>query len=448
MLSRRLRIHLLLALGMTLLVAPRMMAHDDEEMVVVRAGQIITITGEVIEQGTIVIVDGRIEAVGANVEYPLNATIIDARDETVMPGFIHPGTRANLPGYSRNGVNAHRLVTDEVYVSELDLDRFVENGFTAAALKPAGSGLPGQAALYHTAGAHDARVIDGSLYLVAPFTSPGRDKGALRSAFRKAKSEIEKIDKARAEWEKKQKEKAAQQKRAEEQKKKENGGGNGGEGNGQSRQEEEEKPAEQPEPEEFKPPQIQAGYEPVVDLLRDPENATPLLLDVSNATCWVHLTDLLAEGWEDVPRTVSLQSRSGDFNHVVDDIAEHADLVIATAQMSVIPMTVIEYNVPAELIAAGCQVALVPTGDNARSLAGFRSSVMELVRNGLSRDDALRSMTINVASAFGVDDRFGSIEEGKVANFMFLDGDALDPLAEVTHVMIGGEMVWTKEGVR
>ena len=57
-------------------------------------------------------------------------------------------------------------------------------------------------------------------------------------------------------------------------------------------------------------------------------------------------------------------------------------------------------------------------------------------------------MTLNVATAFGVADRFGSIEEGKAADLVFIDGDVLDPLARVTRVMIGGEVVWTKEDSR
>ena len=60
---------------------------------------------------------------------------------------------------------------------------------------------------------------------------------------------------------------------------------------------------------------------------------------------------------------------------------------------------------------------------------------------GLSRDDALKALTINAAEILGVGDRLGSIEPGKIANLVVSKGDPLEARTEVTHVIINGQDV-------
>ena len=54
----------------------------------IKAGRIITVTGEEIENGIILISGGKIEAVGKNIEIPWDAKVIDASNKVVMPGWI------------------------------------------------------------------------------------------------------------------------------------------------------------------------------------------------------------------------------------------------------------------------------------------------------------------------------------------------------------------------
>src|SRR5690349_10630487 len=59
---------------------------------VIRNARIVTVTGGEIENGTVVISDGKIAAVGANVSAPAGAKEIDGKGLTVYPGMIDLGT--------------------------------------------------------------------------------------------------------------------------------------------------------------------------------------------------------------------------------------------------------------------------------------------------------------------------------------------------------------------
>jgi imidazolonepropionase-like amidohydrolase len=104
---------------------------------------------------------------------------------------------------------------------------------------------------------------------------------------------------------------------------------------------------------------------------------------------------------------------------------------------------VTRYHLPAELALAGCSVILLPTSDaSPTELKRFRAHLADLVRAGLPREEALKAVTQYPAEALGMADRFGTIEKGKEADLIFLDGDPLDPHTRVTRVMMHGEIVW------
>jgi len=58
---------------------------------------------------------------------------------------------------------------------------------------------------------------------------------------------------------------------------------------------------------------------------------------------------------------------------------------------------------------------------------------------GLPRDVALKAVTIYPAEIFGVADRIGSLEVGKIANVIVTDGDPLEIVTQVKRVFIAGE---------
>ena len=64
------------------------------------------------------------------------------------------------------------------------------------------------------------------------------------------------------------------------------------------------------------------------------------------------------------------------------------------------------------------------------------------VKEGLDRDEALRALTINPARISGVDDRVGSLGVGKDADVVIWSGDPLDVMSRALTVFIGGREVY------
>jgi hypothetical protein len=431
----------LLALG-----APSAAQDPSESIVVIRAGRVVTVSGEMLEDAEIVIIDGKIELVGRDLEYPAAARIIDARDQTVMPGMILPRSRYGLRNYSRGGVKANLKAADEVLVDELDWEPFLEAGYTAVCFAPTGAGISGQSSLLRTAGPEDQRVLDDAVHIRVPFDAPGRDKPALRNALKKAQAEIDKVEKARADWEKKQEEakkKAEEeQKKQEQQKKKE---GEKKEGGGEPAKENEKEEEKAPE---FKPPPIDPGYVPLVDLIQEKEGASPMLVELTGAADLVHFEDLLSTRDDELAHALYLnQPFNSDYANVFDRLAEREGVVLVSTAMTQLPATSTRYNLAGELARSGVTVALLPARDNPGEWQAHRAKVADLVRSGMPREDAIEAVTLAPARLFGLEERLGSIEKGKDADLIFLDGDgALDPLARVQRVMILGEIVWEREG--
>lgn len=429
-LTARLAAVAMLAIITTTRPAPAQ-ATDRETIVVVKAGTVITGTGEEIVDGVIVIIDGRITHVGRNVDYPRTARVIDATDETVMPGFVHPRTRHGLQNYGRSGVRGRNKAADEVYLELIDFEPMLAAGYTALSYIPAGAGIPGLASVYRTAGPAESRLLDKEGYLRVLMRTPARDKRVFRSALSSAKSEIEKVKKAREEWEKKQAEEKA--KREQESKNGQANGSADGDGNGEAEQ----KPAE------FKPPDIDPDVQPLVYLLKGEEGAA-VLIEINRASDVLHTDDVLDE-FADFPYAFHVSATARDFHYVTETLGERNALILTGARIRPLPNTVIRHNLVADLFNAGCDVALEPSGGAASSLARLRVEVADLIRAGLKREHAIAALTINPARIAGVDDRLGTIEAGKEGDLVFLDGDPFDGLSEVTRTMILGEIVWEAE---
>jgi imidazolonepropionase-like amidohydrolase len=99
----------------------------------------------------------------------------------------------------------------------------------------------------------------------------------------------------------------------------------------------------------------------------------------------------------------------------------------------------IRYENAALLAKGGVKVALLETAtENTRDL---RQQAGNAVAYGMTWDQALRAVTLTPAEVFGVADRYGSLEPGKVANVVVWSGDPFEFSTGVEHVFIRGKEI-------
>ncbi|HYD51147.1 MAG TPA: amidohydrolase family protein [Gemmatimonadaceae bacterium] len=90
----------------------------------------------------------------------------------------------------------------------------------------------------------------------------------------------------------------------------------------------------------------------------------------------------------------------------------------------------------ARLAEAGVRFAFA--GYGLPDVGEFLPGVRRAVEAGLARDRALRALTLDAAELLGVADRLGSVEVGKIANLVVVRGDLLEPGARITHAFVDG----------
>jgi hypothetical protein len=92
---------------------------------------------------------------------------------------------------------------------------------------------------------------------------------------------------------------------------------------------------------------------------------------------------------------------------------------------------------PAVLQKAGVKFALYSDGQD--TPRDFQRAVKKAIDNGLSRDEALRALTLSPAEIYGIADRVGSIEKGKIANLVVTKGEIFDDRTTVVMVFVDGK---------
>lgn len=416
----------LLLLGAALALAPAMAQDErrDEDLVAIRVGRVITVTGEEHAPGVVVVRDGRIEAVGARVDVPRRARVIDAPGAVLMPGLVNPRTRLGLGRYERGGNHADLSAKDELLPRPGRFEGALEGGFVALGVVPSGGGVPGEAVAVRPL--DDAPVL-GSAYVRARLTDLPGDKRTLRDAFRQAQAAIDKEAKAREEWEKKQKAPQA--------------------------------PAQQTQPQAkpapastapvttatFEAPAIAAELRPFVAWLRKAADAPRLLVELGSAGDWVHLQDLGDQ--VELPALTLFVSNGGqtDWQRVASEVGEGKPLVLAFPRVSFEGFTRTRVHVPLELSRAGARVAFVPLIDDAEGHRRHLEAAALAHRDGLPRDVALRALTLHPAQALGLEADLGAIEKGRRADLILLDGDPLEVGTRVTTVLLDGRVAWEVE---
>jgi imidazolonepropionase-like amidohydrolase len=410
----------------------------------VRNARLVTAAGAPLATGTIVIRNGVIDAVGANVQAPPEAQIIDGTGMTVYPGLIDMGnpTGIDIPadaqpqGGFRTTEDQERFKHDQIFRPDLmaadhlapdaaELSRLVASGVTSVLSVPPGSLVRGQSALVNVAGGVDdpqigavadqrkgRQVVRTPVALhISPNASAGRGGYPVSLIGNIAFIRQHFLDAQHQQLARQHYERAK----------------NGGE-----------RPTYDPALDALQP--AMARRLPVVfeaeqsrEILRALKMAKEFNLDpvITGAAEADQVTDALKASNARVIYGVNYPTRS---RALPPDADEPVRTLRARANAP---------KVPAALEKAGVLFAF--TSDGVREPRDFVRNVARAVKEGLAPDAAIRALTINAARIAGADARIGSLERGKVANLIVTDGDLFEDRTRVRHAFVDGRPVDIEE---
>jgi imidazolonepropionase-like amidohydrolase len=401
--------------------------------IVLKGGKLLTVSHGAIENGMLVMENGKISAIGAasSVKAPRNARVIDVAGMTVYPGLIDSETRLGL-----TEISAERMTTDLVELSEEIMphmhvyDAFHAeselipvtrlNGITNAIVAPEGMDtLPGQDCFIQLDGRSAAEMLlVRDIALPLNFTGKERrnetwekrkfpqTRMGLAAQLRQAFLDAEDYAQHWADYERKKTQAANQ-------------------------------PADDKDKEKKQPPTPPKRDLKLEALLPYLEGKKPIVLAAAEAS--------------DLETAVSL-AREFKLRFVLNHINHSQPVLdyVASLKVPVIVGPIYEdpkdyerydavYKLPAELYRRGVKIVFASyEAHNVRNLpyaAGYATAY------GLPYDEALKAVTLNAAEIWGVADRLGSLDVGKSANIAVATGDPLDLRADVKQVFIAGREI-------
>lgn len=365
-----------------------------------------TVTKGRLENATVIIRNGVIEAVGSNVAIPGDAIVINCKDLTIYPGMIDGGTRLGL-----QEIESISLTHDYDELGELtpEMDALTAvnpnsvlipvtrvSGVTSVITYPSGGLFPGTAALIHLHGYTPEQMYGGFKSIVINFPSSGKRGRYDRRSEEDVKKDGEKaLKKLNDTWERVRTyatiDSATMGK---------------------------------------------ASYNPemaaLVPTLRGEMTA---FIEVNKAS------DILAAlNWIKSHKIKAVLTGVAEGWRVADSIALSGTPVVTGPVLSMPTRDNDPYDQPYKnaglMQKAGVKVALrTNEAENVRNLpfnAGFAAAY------GMGTDEALKAVTIIPAEIFGVADQIGSIEAGKKANLFVSTGDPFEPATEIKHLFIDG----------
>ncbi|MDZ7717927.1 MAG: amidohydrolase family protein [Balneolaceae bacterium] len=401
--------HLTLALMMVLMGS--LAAFSQSTPQVFTGANIIPISGEPINNGVLIVQDGEIVAVGdSDTDIPSNADVHDVSGKVLMPGLVdtHSHVGEGDGGDYSSALHPDVRIMDTIDPRSKQFRKVVSGGITSVNIMP-GSGLlmSGQTVYLKPKPADTIEemliVVDeetgiyGGLKM-ANGTNPLRENGSPGTRAKSAAMVRELFIKAQ-----------------EYQQKIEDADGN---------------------PDEMPARDLQ--METLVEVLegkRIVHNHTHRHDDILTA---IRLAEEF--GYRLVLQHVS------EAHKVADEIAEsgaHASIIAIDSpggKLEAINMININGKV---LEDAGANVAFHTDDPIVDSRFLLRSAALG-VRNGMSREGALEALTIAGARMMDIEDRVGSLEEGKDADFIILSGDPFSVYTHVEQTWIEGEKVYDR----
>lgn len=375
-------------------------------------GKIMTMAGMVYDRGTVLIEDGKIKTVGADVKVPSEAEVINAAGKVVFPGMIdahtHVGIGEDALGWEGRDYNEmtdpitpHLRAIDAINPADEGIKCARENGITSVMTGPGSANvICGENVVIKTAG----EVVDDMI-----IKNPAGIKAAFGENPKRVYTEKKKTPNTRMAIAALMREALIK---------------------AQDYMVEREKKAEDDEP--FK---HDIKNESLIRVLK---KEIPLKAHAHRADDIMTILRIAREF--DIDITLE---HCTEGHLIADKIAEAGvPAIIGPTLTGKVKVELKErtFKTPGILASAGVKVALmsdhpvVPT-ENLPVYAALS------VKDGMPEEEALKAITINSAEILGIDERVGSIEEGKDADIVIFSGHPLDIQSKVEKVFINGEIV-------
>ena len=384
-------------------------AATSQDIVAVKAGRILTINGPTIEDGVVLIQNGRIQKVAkaADVEIPWAAKVIDATGKVVMPTWVVAHSQGGQRGFNENMQNVPWLsVADAIDPAAIYFEDALRNGVGTIHVLPGNQTLLGGSGMVvRPIGrtVEDMAVAANTGIKMSLFAAGGgrlQQIRKLRRAIEDVREYIADFERRKAEFEKEK----------------------------------------------------QAGAIPADKLWTEEFDRT------KKGAC--DLVQKKTKGWLYVPSVAEVDEalRLGqelDLVVVLGPNIDEAVAMLTKLKKPVILDEVIEYFetdeetqkerkicTPKLLADAGVPFALTLGMSGPTSYPWWQLGTC--VRNGVDRRQALEALTVVPARLLGLEDQIGSLTEGKLGNLQILSGDPLQATSWVETVLLEGEVVYER----
>jgi imidazolonepropionase-like amidohydrolase len=390
--------------------------------------KIFTLAGWTIDDGTLIIRDGKIAAVGAQVPVPQSAQVIDAKGLQVYPGLFDPITQMGLREIGAVGAtvdstetgnyNPDVVAATAVSPSSEHIPVTRAAGITEVLAVPASGGLDssgplgvigGQASAIHLAGwTIDEMLLKKSAAMVVNWpaietqTFDFSTFSRKEKPFTEAKQEYDKQVNELADWIERGRHYA--------------------------------QALEKGSPAKF---DRDVKLEALVPVVR---GELPLLIFADRAREIRNAVDFCEK------QKLKMILAGGAEAYKVKDLLRSKSVPVILQPVLTLPLDEDDpydrlLSQPAELAAADVKFAFASFDNSFSRRLGQNAA--NAVAHGLPYEEALKAVTLYPAQIFGLADQVGTIESGKIANVIVTNGDPLELTTEVRYLFIRGQPIST-----
>ena len=400
----------------------------------IRGAKVVPVSSPPLENATIVASRGLITAFGKDIAIPPEAWVIDGKGLIVYPGLVDSFTDVGIPAAPPAGGEGGprgsqerargpedrpystpwRSAADDVSLSDKRIETWRSAGFTTVVSAPKGGIFPGQAAVLDLAGERAGDlVVKSPVAIPVAFQTSGGFGGGFPSSImgvlayvRQVWLDTEWSTKAQATYEK--------------------------------------------NPRSVARPRYDRTEDALADALED----HALVLIPANNSVQLRRALELVDRWH-----VNGAIYGGQMAYeVAPEIARKKLAVLVNlkwpeAEKDADPedkpsLRTLQFRdrapaSPAALAKAGVKFAFYSGGITAPK--DTLKAAKKSIDAGLLPDAALRAMTLSAAEIFGVADRLGSIENGKIANLVVTDGDLFEEKTKIKFVFVDGRRFEVRE---